>query len=243
VTDLRELLEKDGLTLLCQPIRALEGDAAYPMAEILVRMRAEEAALLPPGDFFPVFEQNGMMPALDRWVVRHVVQHLARGTRIPHFTINLSGDTLADREFPKFVSQQLSAKAVAAETVLFEIHESDTLHKADLAARFSSEIKRLGCGIVIDGFGATALTFDPLKTVRPAFLKIDGLITRKVLSDPTSAAKMKTFVRVGASLNVGIIAECVEDQDVLVRLGALGIGYAQGFGIQQPQPIEAYGET
>src|SRR5438552_5320458 len=88
---LHQALEKDEFTLFCQPIAALTGAERYPMAEILVRLREEERALLPPGEFLPVFEHYRLMPQLDRWVVRTAVKRLARGSRIPRFTVNLSG--------------------------------------------------------------------------------------------------------------------------------------------------------
>src|ERR1044071_474064 len=53
---LQSSLDNDELTLYCQPILALSAAGGYPMAEVLVRMNKEEKALLPPGDFLPVFE-------------------------------------------------------------------------------------------------------------------------------------------------------------------------------------------
>ena len=48
------------------------------------------------------------------------------------------------------------------------------------------------------------------------------------------------MVRVAQALGIGVVAECVEDQDVLLRLKAFDVGYAQGFGVFQPQPIEQF---
>jgi len=61
---LHQALDKDEFTLFCQPILALTGAERYPMAEILVRLREEERALLPPGEFLPVFEHYRLMPQL-----------------------------------------------------------------------------------------------------------------------------------------------------------------------------------
>ena len=63
---LREALARDELTLYCQPIAALAGEDGFPLAEALVRLREEEEAMLPPGDFLPVYEHYGLMPELDR---------------------------------------------------------------------------------------------------------------------------------------------------------------------------------
>jgi ammonium transporter, Amt family len=236
---LREALEKDEFTLFCQPIAALEGAVRFPMAEVLIRMREEEAALLPPGEFLPVFEHYRLMPDLDRWVVRKITQHLARGSRIPRFDINLSSQTLEDASFPQAVADALTASGVPARSLLFEIPESDALGRLEAAMRFSGAMRELGCGIVVSGFGRRTATFMPLKAIRPDYVKIDGVIVRKLLSALAFEAKLKSILRVGEVMGFQCIAEMVEEQDILVRLKALGVSYAQGFGIQQPHPIEA----
>ena len=82
-------------------------------------MREEERALIPPGEFLPVFEHYRMMPQLDRWVVRNTVKRLAQGSRIACFTVNLASQTLEDLEFPRFVSGQLATHKVEASRTAF----------------------------------------------------------------------------------------------------------------------------
>ena len=236
---LRQALDKDDFALFCQPIAALSGETRFPMAEVLVRLREEEKALLPPGEFLPVFEHHGMMPQLDRWVVRHVVARLARGSRVPRFTINTSGQTLYDAQFPAFVAETLKAANVHPAGLVFEIEENDVLGRLDAAALFATAMRKAGCAVALEGFGRRAASFAPLKTLRVDFLKVDGSIVRKVLTNETARAKLSAMVRVGETLSIGLIAECVEEQDVLARLKAMGVGYAQGFGIYQPQPIDS----
>jgi len=235
---LRQSLDNDELALYCQPIAALAGAVRFPMAEVLIRMREEEKALLPPGEFLPVFEHYGLMPDLDRWVVRKVLQHIARGSRIPHYTINLSTTTLEDPAFPEDVAVLLKTSGVPAKALLFEIAEADTLAKLEAATRFADAVRALGCGIVISGFGRRSASFMPLKALRPDYVKVDGVIVRKLLSAPAAEAKLKAILRVGEVMGFQVIAEMVEEQDILVRLKALGVALAQGFGIQQPHPIE-----
>src|SRR5256885_6192896 len=127
VQRLRDAIENDEFELYCQPILQFAGEERYPMAEVLVRLREEERALLPPGEFLPVFEHYRMLPQLDRWVVRHTVKRIAQGSRIARFTVNLSGQTLEDEEFPRLVSAHLSVNQAAADKLLFEIDHSDTV--------------------------------------------------------------------------------------------------------------------
>ena len=236
VARLRAALEKNELELYAQPIRKIP-NGAFPMAEVLVRLREEESALLPPGEFLPVFEHFHMMPQLDRWVVRHAIRRLASGSKVARLTINVSAQTLEDAEFPRFVAGELMESRVAASSLLFEIDEPDVLGRPQAAERFASALKTIGLGVMIDGFGRRAASFAPIKALRPDFIKVDGSITRRVLSSPAAEGKLKAIVRVGEAAGFGVVAECVEEQDILLRLKALRVGYAQGFGIFRPHPL------
>jgi len=235
---LREAIEKDEFALYCQPILELGAAAGYPMGEVLVRMREEEQALLPPGDFLPVFEHHRMMPQLDRWVVRNTLKRLAAGSRIPWLSINLSSQTLADPEFPRFVGEEFGRYKVSPECLLFELDESDVLLHQDSAAQFAASFRSLGVRLLVDGFGRRAVSFATFEALQVAFVKVDGSITRKLLANEMARNKMNAVLRVGEALGFSVIAECVEAQDVLTRLKALGVGYAQGFGIYPPHPID-----
>jgi len=235
---LRQALAKDELTLFCQPIAALTGAVRFPMAEVLIRLREEEKALLPPGEFLPVFEHYRLMPDLDRWVVRHVVQHLARGSRIPRFAVNVASQTIEDPAFPRAVALELVSADVPGSALHFEVSESDTLARLEATVKFATALRAVGCGLMVSGFGRRAATFMPLKTLRPDYVKVDGVVVRKLLTAPMAEAKLKAILRVGEVIGFQVIAEMVEDQDILLRLKALGVAYAQGFGIQQPHPIE-----
>ena len=234
---LRDALQKDELQVYCQPIITLRS-GQFEIAEVLVRLREEENALLPPGEFLPVFEHFHMMPDLDRWVVLHVIDHRSKGSRIERFSINVSGQTLADRDFPGFVADELKAAHLPAAALLFEIDESDAMQRPPVAESFASTMKAVGCGLMIDSFARRSVSFAPLKALHVDFVKVDGSIVRNILKSPLALAKLSAVVRVGEVIGVGVIAECVEEQDILLRLKALGVGYAQGFGIYQPHAIE-----
>lgn len=241
---LRQAIDKDEFALYCQPILALapglSGAERYPMAEVLVRMREEEQALLPPGEFLPVFEHYRMMPLLDRWVVRGVARRLAAGSRIRRFTVNLHGQTLEDEDFPRFVAAQLSLHRLSAEALLFEIDEADTLLRLNAAAGFAAACHAQGGRVLVDGFGRRSVSFAAIKELRADFVKVDGAIVRKLMASETARTKMGAILRVGQALGYAVVAEFVEEQDVLTRLKALGVPYAQGFGIVQPQPIDTF---
>src|SRR5436190_21522985 len=82
---LRSALKHDQFVLYCQPAASLKRSAALPMAEIFVRLREEENALLPPGDFLPVLQAFGMIPELDRWVLRETIRQGLKAPAIKSF--------------------------------------------------------------------------------------------------------------------------------------------------------------
>src|SRR5260221_2099675 len=210
------------------------------MGEVLVRMQEEEQAMLPPGEFLPVREHYNMMPLLDRWVVSNLAKHLAKGSCLPCFTVNVSGQTLADQESQKYAAARLKAEGVPVDALVFEIEEANVLQREALVRRFVAAMKVVGAGVLIDGFGRKAVSFTPLKSVGAHFVKVDGSIVRKILSSEVARTKLNAIIRVGHAIDLKVIAECVEEQEVLDKLRALGVGYAQGFGIVKPQPIGTF---
>ena len=195
---------------------------------------------MPPGEFLPIFEHFRMMPALDRWVVSNVVRHLARGSRIPHISINVSSQTIQDASFPGSVAHTLMNGGVPGSSLLFEIDEASLLAHPEESERFGNAVSAIGCRLMIDGFGRRAVTFAPVKRLRVAFVKVDGVIVRKLLSSSSAERKLLAILRVAEAIGFEVVAEMVEEQDILTRLKALGVSHAQGFGIHQPQPITRF---
>jgi EAL domain-containing protein (putative c-di-GMP-specific phosphodiesterase class I) len=84
------------------------------------------------------------------------------------------------------------------------------------------------------------VSFHALKVLPVKYVKVDGSIVRKLLASGIARTKLNAVLRVAEATAMGVIAECVEEQEVLLRLTALGVQFAQGFGINQPQAIEGF---
>lgn len=243
VAQLRQRLAEDGFSLYCQPIGSLAGPAiSYPIGEVLIRLPEEEKALVPPGEFLPVLEHYGLMPELDRWVVRHVLQCIAIGSRIPRFSINLSAQTLADRAFPRFLADALEASGVSGECLLFEIDEAEAIALPDYTTRLAAMVGSLGVGIVIDGLGRGSDYFESFKTPCVQFVKVHYSLTRQLIAGEALSADLAALLHVASEMGIEVIAECVEEPSALLRLKKLKIGYAQGFAVYQPYPLDAFVE-
>src|SRR5918999_2613043 len=216
---------------------------AYPMGEGLIRLQEEEQAMLPPGEFLPVLEHYGLMPHLDRWVLRETLRRLAVGSRIARLCLNLSAQTLADPAFPTFVAEQLAATRLPGTCVLFEIEEHEAMAVPDSVARFGALAGSLGAGMVIDGFGRTPDALQLLVYV-PCLraVKLHGSFTRQLLADGAPSPILQRYTRETTARGIMAVAESVEEALTIPRLKALGIRYAQGFGVYKPQPIDSFVE-
>ena len=244
LASLKRALDQDELQVYCQPIRALgPAEDRFPMAEVLVRLREEEDALLPPGDFLPVFEHYRMLCELDSWVVRKTVEWIgeARSGSIRTYSVNVSSQSLDDPRLLACISETLALHGVSPSQLCMEIDESDTLQRGDAAQRFAAAIREIGCKVVIDGFARRSVSFAALKALQPDFVKVDGAVVRKIEASAVARLKLKAIVRVGTVIGIGVIAECVEEEAVVAQLNELSVGYAQGFGIAVPRPIHVGG--
>jgi EAL domain-containing protein (putative c-di-GMP-specific phosphodiesterase class I)/PAS domain-containing protein len=239
-----QAIQNDEFDLYAQDIVALRANAASkPMLELLIRMRDEEQNLVPPGTFLPIAERLGLMPDIDRVVVRKAIAaHVAAGSSagklaISVLCINLARASIEDRSFPAFVARALEQSGVPGQALCFEIAESDAIACLPDTSRFIQELKPLGCRFTLDGFGRMSIGFDHVKTLALDFLKIDGRIVLQILRAPEALTKVRAIQRVCKVIGIRTIAEMVEDQESLEKLRAIEVDFAQGFGIVRPHPF------
>ena len=241
VQRLQRALDRDSFVLHCQradPVKDPAGGVRYQ--EILLRM-VEGEELIGPGVFIPAAERYHLMPAIDRWVVRHALQALARKPGWDErdlFAINLSGQSLGDDAFLDYVSGELAQSGVPAARICFEITETAAVANLRSAQKFIATLKRLGCAFALDDFGSGLSSFAYLKRLPVDFLKIDGRFVRDMATDPVDHAMVESINQLGHVVGVKTIAEFVENAAILEQLERLGVDYAQGYGVHKPVPLE-----
>ncbi|MES9977526.1 MAG: EAL domain-containing protein, partial [Candidatus Thiodiazotropha sp. 6PLUC5] len=81
-------------------------------------------------------------------------------------------------------------------------------------------------------------SFNYLKTLPVDYVKIDGCFIRDLPDDPLDAAIVESICQISRLLNIETIAEFVEDRAIIDWLTAIGVDFAQGYGIERPQPIQ-----
>ena len=233
-------VDENRLELFFQPIRSVVQHDAVSFNELLVRLRDDDGRLVPPGEFIPAAERYNIMSVIDRWVVGRAIEHLTewreQGKPLPLLAVNLSGTSLNDQSFIDFVMQRVEDTKLAG-ALCFEITETAAVTNLSNAAFVMRELKTRGCKFALDDFGTGLSSFMYLKSLPVDFLKIDGQFVRRIADDPVDRSMVEAICKVGRTLGIEIIAECVEVQQVLDELGRIGVDYAQGFFVSQPQPI------
>lgn len=239
-------IEKDEFRLYCQLIAPLAAAAGFADCyEILIRLIEEEENLMPPGAFLPLAEKYGLMPKLDRWVVRQVLKWASmRGGSSAQgrlLCVNVSGATICDPNFPEYVAEQRRFFDVPGEALCFELDEPDVMTRREDGARFVGQLRKQGCHAALSGFGRDRASFDLPKGLGVDLLKIDGNLILGMLRDRVNLAKVTAINKVAHASGMRTIAEYVEDDQTAATLRALGIDYAQGFGISRPRPLDEIG--
>ncbi len=243
VTRIRSALEEDRFTLYAQPIKPLESvTGAPPHYEVLLRMIGEEGELIPPGAFIPAAERYDLMPAIDRWVVEHLVACVSRrncrmqpGQRL---FVNLSGQSLCRAESLQAMVDLLSRHPDIGGLFCFEVTETAAIGNLSSARYFMQTLKRFGCQFALDDFGSGLSSFGYLKNMPVEYLKIDGGFVKDMLHDRIDESMVEAINHIGHIMGLETIAECVEDFATLARLVDIGVDYAQGFGIRRPFPLD-----
>ena len=208
--------------------------------EMLIRLRDEKGALVPPGAFIPAAERFGLMPAIDRWVVETTLANFSRlhpsGRPISLCAINLSGPTFEDAAFADFVLDAIERHGVSPRHLCFEITETAAVSNMARAVEFMQRLRAAGCKFSLDDFGSGMASFGYLKNLPVDFIKIDGSFIRNIETDPVSYSIVRAVTDIGHQLGLQVIGEWVADERARDLLRGLSVDYAQGFAVHKPEP-------
>jgi len=239
---LRWALEQDRLLLDYQEVVQLDGALAPAThVELLLRMRDESGGVVLPGAFLGAAERYGLMPAVDRWVIRTALSNFAQlhpcGDTLATCAINLSGASIEDEGLADFILDTLERHAVPPHKVCLEITETVAVRDLLRVVRMIERLRAAGCRIALDDFGAGMASFGYLKNLPVDVIKIDGSFVRNLDSDPMNRIIIDAVARIGHQRGAKVVAEWVEDARYLEVLRALGVDYAQGFALHRSERV------
>lgn len=105
------------------------------------------------------------------------------------------------------------------------------------AERYVRLLRGMGCKFALDDFGSGLSSFSYLKNLPVDILKIDGHIVKDIVQDDTSAIMVDAITSVGHAMGLEIVAEYVENTEILDRLRKMEVDFAQGYAIAKPIPV------
>jgi len=245
VQRLKDATNQDNFILYCQKISPIiESAHGNDIYEILLRV--QDSSIILPGVFMPAAERYYLMPEIDRWVVRNaftmvknLIDHDSFDSHcgFTRFSINLSGQSMCDDKFLKYVLQLFKEISINPARICFEITETAAIENLTRAQIFISALKKLGCQFALDDFGSGLSSFSYLKNLPVDYIKIDGAFISDMSRDPIDAAMVGAINEIGHIMNLVTIAESVEDQETLNMLKEIKVDYAQGIGISPVIPL------
>lgn len=239
---IRAALRNNQFCLYAQKVvPLLEKSSRSSYLEILLRLIDEDQNLLQPDEFIPIAERYNMMGEIDRWVIENTLLlnkniQLDKHSNAIFTSINISTQSLADETILQFLQDITRQHQVDTNKYCFELSEHAVLTNLASASNFIFAMKNLGYKICIDNFGSRLSAFTYLKNLPVDYIKIDASLVQNINQCNISFNAIDAINRICHSMGIRTIAKSVRDQDGLYKLTILKVDFAQGFGVDKPQP-------
>ena len=213
-------------------------------AEALVRWQHPEMGLVPPAEFIPLAEENGLIVQLDEWVLRAACTQnkawQAAGLPTLRVSSNLSARMFRHAGLPEMIARVIRETGLDPDCLDLELTESSVMSNAEAAAETLHALRALGVHVSIDDFGVGHSSLNYLKRFPADCLKIDQSFVRDAATKPHDAAIVRAIVTLARSLSLKVIAEGVETEEQLSFLRLLGCDEVQGYLLSRPLPAEEF---
>jgi diguanylate cyclase (GGDEF)-like protein/PAS domain S-box-containing protein len=238
--DLRRAVERRELRNFYQPIISLENGTIVGF-EALLRWQHPSRGLLPPAEFIPVAEENGMIRELGWWALSEACRQIAVWRTLhPSFhnlsmSVNLSVKQFVDPTLGAKLEALLRECDLPEGTLKLELTESSIMNDSTEAVALLSKFRSLGVRLAIDDFGTGYSSLSYLDRFPLDTLKIDRSFTNAIRNgerDQTMIAR--TIMPLAQHLGLDVVAEGVETIEQAILLKELRCKYAQGFFFSRP---------
>src|SRR6185437_2867438 len=239
---LRDALQNDRLTLYAQKITPLKPHRAHAGYELLLRAIDDADTHRAPAWLFSAAQRYQMEPDVDRWVIEHALEeasgfHAALAASRVSLSINVSSNSLVDRELVEHVRSLIRRSRLAPGLLIFEITETAAVASMPAALACIEDLRAMGCRLALDDFGTGVNSLKVLKSFAPDRVKIDGGFVVDMLTNQQSAATIHAIVTLAQDLHIETVAEYAETPQLIARLREVGVDYAQGDGVEKPRPL------
>ena len=241
--DVDKLIQEDGLEIRCQRIEPIDSSGVLrPHYEILLGVKDEQGNVGSPVEFIKGAELSRKMSMVDRYVITKALAWMNNNVeiieQIAGFTINLSGESLNEEGFVDFILEQLQGVRVPYEKICFEVTETVGITNLSDVTLGIDKIKDAGCRFALDDFGSGMSSYGYLKNLPVDVVKIDGAFVKELVADSSDYAVVKSITEIAHFMKKKVVAEFVENNEILDLLREIGVDYAQGYMIDKPGSLD-----
>jgi EAL domain-containing protein (putative c-di-GMP-specific phosphodiesterase class I) len=225
-------LRQNRLLFAFQPV-VCAGTGKTDYFECLLRMRDAGGSIITGSEFITPIEQLGLIGFIDDYVLQLTVRELAKhpGVRLG---LNISGLTACVGPWLQSLVSVLRFRPDVAHRLVVEITETAPLSDLEESARFVETLRRAGCRVALDDFGAGHTSLRHLETLAVDTVKIDGSFVRNLADSHERRRLLRDLLGPINGLGCITVAEGVENAADAAVARAEGFGYLQGYHLGRP---------
>ena len=228
-----------------QPKYDVSGDEpVLCSAEALVRWRHPVLGMVSPGAFIPLFERNGLIHQLDRYIWRRVVEMMrvwkeTAGIDLP-ISVNISRVDLYNDGLVDDMTQILDENGIDISRLYLEITESSYAEDTDQIMDMVERLRNRGFCIEMDDFGTGYSSLNMLAEVNVDILKLDMRFVQHLRSNEKQETLIRLIMEIATHLSMRVVAEGVEEKSQVDFLRSVGCFIIQGYYFSKPLPEEDF---
>ena len=241
IHDLRHALDAEVFEVYYQPKYDIQAEPPKLVsAEALIRWKHPEFGMIPPGDFIPLFEKNGQIGLLDKYVWTKVAEQIKAwkdryGITLP-VSVNLSRIDVFDPQLEETLESILAKNQLNHEAFKLEVTESAYTENADQVIQVVGNLRKKGYEVEMDDFGTGYSSLNMLSAMPIDVLKMDQTFIRNIETDEKDKQLVALILGIAKNLKLLVIAEGVETEAQLEELKKQGCKLVQGYYFSRPLP-------
>jgi len=240
--ELRQAIKNNEFELYLQPIIDLERNLIVK-AEALIRWNHPQKGILYPDVFIPVAEKSGLIITIGKWVINtacHIAEKINSLGYQVKISMNLSPSQVFDENLFSHLHACVKYYKVDPGLLELEITEGVLIDDYAITEKLLNKVRAIGMSVAIDDFGTGYSSLSYLKQLPLDFLKIDRSFVRDIVSDDNDKAIVRAVIAMAHNLNLGVIAEGVENQAQLDFLSENLCNSVQGYFFSKPIQFDAF---
>ncbi len=206
-------------------------------AEALIRWNHPIYGIVSPNSFIPIAENSNQIDAITEWVIKSALRKLSSILKImPYFSlsINISANNLDSNDLLMILKDNLAIWGVAAKNLIIEVTETTIMRDAKSSLSQLQKIRDIGVGVSIDDFGTGYSSLAYFKNIPATELKIDKSFIDNLLNNSHDRDIVSLIILLAKRFELKVVAEGIENSDVLKEICDLQVDFSQGFYFSPP---------